>query len=118
MTDPLVAAIIAVGLLVAALATVAAVRDRPPGRWQYGGLALLTLLLVGQAVVAVGRMVGGDRPGSLLVFLSYLVAVVFIPPAAAATARLEPTRWGSAIVAGASALSAVLVVRLTQVWDD
>ena len=39
-----------------------------------------------------------------------------LPPAGFALARMEPTKWGSAIIAVLGIVEAILVVRLQQVW--
>jgi hypothetical protein len=114
--DSLRIATAAVALIVAVIAAVAVVRDRPPSRWQLGGvvvLELFALLLVGWAVAS---MISGHRAASMATFVGYLVAFLAVPLAGWALARLEPTRWGSVIVLATGLVEAVLVVRLEQVW--
>ncbi|WFE52042.1 hypothetical protein O7617_17675 [Micromonospora sp. WMMD1155] len=116
--DGIVATVpIVLSLLVAVWALVVAVRRRPPDRVQFVGLAVLevSLLVLGvPALVAVG---GGDRPGEPGAFFGYLVTLVCLPPLAWVLARMEPTRWGSAIVCAVCLVTPVVVVRLQQTWE-
>jgi len=105
-----------VSLAVAAWAAVTAARDKPPNGLHYAALGAVELLILAWAVVAVVALAGGDRPAALGTFLGYLVVAVLVVPAGAGLARLEPTRWGSVIVAAACVILPVLVLRLHQVW--
>ncbi len=113
---PSVAAIV-LSLLVAAWALVAVLRHRAPDRVQLIGLAVLELFLLGLAVLAGVALAGGERPGEPGAFFGYLVTLVFLPPLAAVLARMEPTRWGSAIVCAICLVTPVVVVRLQQTWE-
>jgi hypothetical protein len=109
-------ATIIVSLLVAAWCFVAASRDSWIDWTHLAGLALAEAAVVGQVVVAVARMIGGERPEQLATFLGYVIAAVALLPAAVGLSFMERTRWGS-IIAGAGVLVlAVLVLRLLQVW--
>jgi hypothetical protein len=106
----------AVALAVAAWAGVAAARDRPPSRTTLLGLGVVEFFAGALAGWAVASMVSGSRAPSMATFIGYLVAFVAIPVAGWALARLEPTKWGSVIIAAAALVEAILVVRLEQVW--
>ncbi|WP_410811688.1 hypothetical protein [Micromonospora sp. 067-2] len=108
---------IVLSLLVAVWALVAAVRHRPPDRVQFLGLAVLELALLVLGVVALVAIAGGDRPGEPGAFYGYLVTLVCLPPLAWVLARMEPTRWGSAIVCAVCLVAPVVVVRLQQTWE-
>lgn len=114
---PLATASIVLSLLVAVWALVAAVRHRPPDRVQFGGLAVLELALLALGVLALVAVGGGDRPGEPGAFFGYLVTLVCLPPLAWVLARMEPTRWGSAIVCAVCLVTPVVVVRLQQTWE-
>jgi len=116
MNSALSAVVYAVSLAVAAYALVAALMDRPPGRVQLIGLGLVEAAVLALAVGVVADVAGGGRPVETATFVGYLLTTLLLPPAAAALARMEPTRWGSAIVCGAALIVPVLVVRLGQVW--
>ncbi|MDG4793731.1 hypothetical protein [Micromonospora sp. WMMD1082] len=113
----LAVAAIVLSLLVAGWALVAALRHRPPDRVQLVGLALLELLLLGLVVVTAVALAGGERPGEPGAFFGYLVTLLCLPPLAAVLARMEPTRWGSAIVCAVCLVTPVVVVRLQQTWE-
>lgn len=116
--DGIVATVpIVLSLLVAAWALVAAVRHRPPDRMQFVGLAVLEVALLVLTVLALVAVGGGDRPGEPGAFFGYLVTLVCLPPLAWVLARMEPTRWGSAIVCAVCLVTPVVVVRLQQTWE-
>ncbi|MBM0206374.1 hypothetical protein PSH03_006091 [Micromonospora sp. PSH03] len=116
--DGIVATVpIVLSLLVAVWALVAAVRHRPPDRVQFVGLAVLEVALLVLSVLALVAVGGGDRPGEPGAFFGYLVTLVCLPPLAWVLARMEPTRWGSAIVCAVCLVTPVVVVRLQQTWE-
>ncbi|MEV6813006.1 hypothetical protein [Micromonospora sp. NPDC051296] len=116
--DGLLAAVaIVLSLLVAAWALVATLRHRAPDRVQLVGLGVLELALLGLTVLAGLALGGGERPGEPGAFFGYLVTLVCLPPLAAVLARMEPTRWGSAIVCAVCLVTPVVVVRLQQTWE-
>ncbi|MCZ7378676.1 hypothetical protein [Micromonospora chokoriensis] len=116
--DGIVATVsIVLSLLVAAWALVVAVRQRPPDRAQFVGLAVLEVSLLVLGVLALVAVGGGDRPGEPGAFFGYLVTLVCLPPLAWVLARMEPTRWGSAIVCAVCLVTPVVVVRLQQTWE-
>ncbi|KAB1913980.1 hypothetical protein GUI43_00840 [Micromonospora noduli] len=116
--DGIVATVpIVLSLLVAVWALVAAVRHRPPDRVQFVGLAVLEVALLVLSVLALVAVGGGDRPGEPGAFFGYLVTLVCLPPLAWVLARMEPTRWGSAIVCAVCLVAPVVVVRLQQTWE-
>ena len=112
----LATASIVLSLLIAVWALVAAVRHRAPDRLQFIGLAVLEVALLALTVVALVAL-GGDRPGEPGAFFGYLVTLVCLPPLAWVLARMEPTRWGSAIVCAVCLVTPVVVVRLQQTWE-
>ncbi len=109
------------GLIAAALGLavwggVAALLDRPPNRWLYAGTGLVATVMTVQGVIAVVRLIAGaDVDGGL--FTGYLLTAVLLLPCAAVLARLEPTRWGSGILAAGGLVLAPLVLRLLQIWE-
>src|SRR4051794_30400734 len=81
------------------------------------GLGLLEALLVAQAVVAVVRLAGGDRPPETGVFAAYLVISLLAVPAGTLWALTDRSRYGPAVLAVACFVAAVLVLRLLQLWE-
>jgi hypothetical protein len=116
MVDALAVTITVAALLVAAVSGLMALLDRPPRVVLLAGLGGLELVLLTQAVVAMGRVFTGDRPDQLATFVGYLLTALLIPPLAALLGWSERTRWGSVIVALGCLVVPVMVVRLQQVW--
>ncbi|MEH0971096.1 hypothetical protein V6U77_08145 [Micromonospora sp. CPCC 205546] len=113
----LATASIVLSLLVAAWALVATLRHRAPDRVQFAGLAVLEVALLALAATALVALGGGERPGEPGAFFGYLVTLVCLPPLAWVLARMEPTRWGSAIVCAVCLVTPVVAVRLQQTWE-
>jgi hypothetical protein len=117
--DGLAIAAIVCSLAVAGWAFVAAARHRPPSRPLFVALAVVAAVVVVQAAIVVVRLVGGAGPTGVervATLVGYLLVSVLLPPVGAVLARLEPTRWGSALVGAACLVLPVMVVRLEQVW--
>ncbi|MEV4480516.1 hypothetical protein AB0K04_27315 [Micromonospora coxensis] len=113
----LATATIVLSLVLALWSLVAAVRHRAPDRLQFVGLAVLEVALLALTVMALVALGGGERPGEPGAFFGYLVTLVCLPPLAWVLAKMEPTRWGSAIVCAVCLVLPVVVVRLQQTWD-
>lgn len=115
MVDVLARVLIAASLVLAAWALVGAVRASRPGNAQLVALAVLELLLVLQALVVGIRLVGGaDVPKATVV--GYLLVSVVAVPAGVFWGVADRSRWGNGVIAIACVVTAVLVVRLVQVW--
>lgn len=115
MIDALGYLIIAAGLAYAVWGFVAARLDHAPGRTLFTAAGVLSALVVLWAVVAVALIVGGH--GVNVGLLSgYLVTAVILEPAAIYLAKLEPTKWGSVILAAGALVLAPLFLRLLQIW--
>ncbi|WP_432900232.1 hypothetical protein ACQP1S_26195 [Micromonospora matsumotoense] len=108
---------IGLSLVLALWSLVAAVRHRPPNLAQFIGLGLLEVALLALTVLALVAVAGGERAGEPGAFFGYLVTLVCLPPLAWVLARMEPTRWGSAIVCAVCLVVPVVVVRLQQTWE-
>ncbi|GGK17731.1 hypothetical protein GCM10010124_07860 [Pilimelia terevasa] len=115
MNSALAHVVMITALALAAAGGLAALLDRRPGRLLQLGAGLVELLLVVLAVVVVVEVVGGDRPAEAATFLGYALTTLGVLPAAVVLARMEPTRWGSAIIGGGALLLPVLILRLQQV---
>ncbi len=74
-------------------------------------IALLGMLVAGSiALAATSRDVDG------VLFVSYLVTLVVIPPAAVLWGIAEKSRWGTGVVVVAMLTVSVLCVRVLQIW--
>jgi hypothetical protein len=107
--------IIAAGLAYAVWGFVAARLDRAPGRALFTGAWVLSALVALWAVVAVAFIAGGrEVQAGLLV--GYLLTALILEPAAIYLAKLEPTKWGSVILASGALVLGPLFLRLLQIW--
>jgi len=117
VTDWLQISLSVISLLVALLALVYVVRDRPADRVLVGALGLLWLGTIVQLVFGIVALVGTDREVHGVVFVLYLLGLVSVPPAAAWWARGEPSRAGSGVVVVAALLVPFLLLRLDTLWS-
>jgi hypothetical protein len=113
----LVSVATAVALVLAGLGALSTLTRRQTGLAHLVAAAFLEALLLVQAGLAVGRLVGGYRPTDTATFLSYLLGVVLVPVAGVLWARSEPSRWAGTVVGVAGLVVAVMVWRLLQLWE-
>jgi hypothetical protein len=73
---------------------------------------VLVVVLVGGSI-ALGRT---SRDVDGVLFVSYLVSMVAIPPAAVLWGIAEKSRWGTGVVVVAMLSIAVLAVRVLDIW--
>lgn len=116
VNETLATVTIVLSLVLAGWSLVTTLRKRPPDRSHLVGLAVVEVALIALAAAAVVAMLGGEQPGEAATFIGYLITIVCLPPLAAVLARMEPTRWGSAIVTVICLTIPVLVLRLQQTW--
>ena len=117
MIDLLTAVLGAAALALAAWCGFAAYRDQPTKDWHFIGMAVVSLLAIVQLVIGVVRLSQGDDPEQgVAIFIAYLVGSALAVPIAAFMSLAERTRWGSATVAAAAVVLAVLEVRLYDIW--
>jgi hypothetical protein len=115
MIDALGYVIIAAGLAYAVWGFVAGRLDRAPGRALFTAAWALSALVGVWAVIAIVLIARGhDVQVALL--SGYLVTAVILEPAAIYLARLEPTKWGSVILATGALVLGPLFLRLLQIW--
>ena len=108
--------IIVAGLALAAYALVMTALNRRMGVGLLAALGVLEILLLVLVGLVVAKLAGGGRPASLGTLIGYLIAIPIVPVAAAFWGLLERSRWGSAVVAVAGLVAAVLMVRLHEIW--
>jgi hypothetical protein len=106
---------IAAALGLAVWGGVVAALGRAPDRALFAGTAAVGGLVLVEGIIAVVRLVAGADVAAGL-FIGYLLTAVLLLPAAIALARMEPTRWGSVILAAGGLVLAPLVLRLIQIW--
>ena len=108
--------IIVAGLALAAYALLMTALNRRMGIGLLAALGVLEILLLVLVGLIVAKLAGGGRPASLPTLIGYLIAMPLVPVAAAFWGLLERSRWGSAVVAVAGLVAAVLMVRLHEIW--
>jgi hypothetical protein len=108
--------IIVAGLALAAYALLMTALNRRMGIGLLAALGVLEILLLVLVGLIVAKLAGGGRPASLATLIGYLIAMPLVPVAAGFWGLLERSRWGSAVVAVAGLVAAVLMVRLHEIW--
>ncbi|MGC0367847.1 MULTISPECIES: hypothetical protein [unclassified Microbacterium] len=108
---------VGVAVLAGLIAVVAGLAGRRPSDLTVGALALIELLLIVQIVVAIVSPFAGNPPsGSLLEYWTYLVSAALLPPAGAAWALIERSRWSTVIMGAVALAVAVMVWRMHVIW--
>ena len=109
--------IIVAGLVLAGYALLMTALNRRMGIGLLVALGVLEILLLVQVGLVVAKLASGERPpGGVAVLIGYLIAMPLVPLAAAFWGLLERSRWGSAVIAVAGLVAAVLMVRLHEIW--
>lgn len=103
-------------LAVAAWSFVLVARNRAPQRQLLAGLAVIEALLVVQVVISVVLLISGERPGSLVTFLAYLIGSLLVLPIGTVWALAERTRSSTAVLGVACLTVPVLILRMSEVW--
>lgn len=108
---------VGIAVLAGLIAVVAGLAGRRPSDVTVGALALIEVLLIVQIVIAIASPFAGNPPtGSLLEFWTYLVSAALLPPAGAAWALIERSRWSTVIMGVAALAVAVMVWRMHVIW--
>ena len=108
--------IIVAGLVLAGYALLMTARNQRMGVGLLAALGVLEVLLLVEDGLVAARLAGGAHPAALATLIGYLIAMPVVPVAAAFWGLVERSRWGSAVVAVAGLVAAVLMVRLHQIW--
>ncbi|MEJ5915662.1 hypothetical protein [Pseudokineococcus sp. 1T1Z-3] len=117
MLLPLAVLLGAVSLALAAWSLVGALRAVRPSGGQLLLAAVLEVLILVQAVVAVVLMVVGTPPLSTATFVGYLLTIVLLLPVGVFWGLADRSRWGNGVLAITAVTTAVLVLRLEQIWN-
>jgi phosphotransferase system glucose/maltose/N-acetylglucosamine-specific IIC component len=108
--------IIVAGLALAGYALVMTARNRRMDVPLLAAVGVLEILLLVEVGIIVAKLADGDRPAALATLIGYLIAMPFVPAAAAVWGLMERSRWGPAVIVAAGLVAAVLMVRLHQIW--
>ena len=115
MVDGLATALVGLGLALALVAFVLAALGRLAPKPYLQGLLLLQAGVLAQGLVLLVRV--GDWDGPVAELLGYLAVAVLLLPGALVLSAEERSRWGTAVLGAGCLALAVVVVRLTAVWD-
>lgn len=115
---PLVTAIVTVLALAAALfAAWHTWRGYTFSNPLFYALAAVEAVLVAVTVGGLVALNVSSRHVNGVLFVSYLVTCLVIPPAALLWGISEKSRWGTGVVAIALFTVAILAIRLQQIWS-
>ncbi len=117
MTETVAYGIAAAATLVAAWAGWHMVRRQPVGNPLFYAVALLEIALIALLIGGIIAFSSTQRDVDGVLFISYLVTLVVIPPAAVLWGIAEKSRWGTGVVVVALLTVAVLCVRLLNIWN-
>lgn len=116
VNDPVAYGIAALAVAVALFAGWRTMRDRPLDNPLFYAVSVLEIALLALLVGGSVALASTDRDVDGVLFISYLVTMVVIPPAAVLWGIAEKSRWGTGVVVVAMLTTAVLSVRLLGIW--
>lgn len=107
--------VVAAGLLVAGWAGLWAYRRLPTNDPLMVGAIVLEVLLLVQAVIGLVEVSGAGLVEPVT-FVAYTLGVLLPLPLGFYLARIERTRWGSVSLAFTALVTAVMTLRMLQIW--
>ena len=116
MTETVAYGIAAAAALVALWAAWHMIREQPVGNPLFYAVAALEIVLITLLVGGIAALSTTDREVDGVLFVSYLVTIAVIPPAAVLWGIAEKSRWGTGVLVVALLTVAVLCVRLLGIW--
>jgi len=117
VNDPVAYAVAGFALVAAAYAGWHLWREAPFSNGLFYVVSVLELLLLGLLIGGSIALSRTERDVDGVLFVSYLVTVLIIPPAAVVWGIAEKSRWGSGVVVVAMLTVAVLVFRVLGIWQ-
>lgn len=116
VTDLVAYSIAIAATVVAAYAGWHAYRRQPFSNPLFYVIGVLEMLLIAMLVGGSIALASTSRDVDGVLFVSYLVTIVVIPPAAVLWGIAEKSRWGTGVVVIAMLTVAVLTVRVLDIW--
>ena len=116
MNETVAYAVAISALLIAGSAAINTARNQPFSNTLFYAISVLEIVLVGLLIGGGIALAKTSRDVDGVLFMSYLVTVVVIPPAAVLWGIAEKSRWGTGVVVVAMLSIAVLCVRLLGIW--
>ena len=117
MSETVAYAVAISALLIAGFAAILTARNQPFSNPLFYAISVLEIVLVGLLIGGCIALAMTSREIDGVLFVSYLVTVVVIPPAAVLWGIAEKSRWGTGVVVVAMLSIAVLCVRLLGIWQ-
>jgi hypothetical membrane protein len=106
--------VVGYAVLVALVATFAAIRWRARPPWLDSMAWMLELLAGLRALAGLGVLASGERPDELGAYLGYLIVSVCVVPLALGQVAEDRGAWSVGVVAVAAVAVAVISVRMVQ----
>jgi hypothetical protein len=116
VTDSIAYTVAIFAVVVAAFAALHTARRQLFSNPLFYAVAVLEVALLAICVGGCIALAGTSREVDGILFVSYLVTLVLIPPAAVLWGVAEKSRWGTGVVTVAMLTVAVLSVRVLQIW--
>jgi uncharacterized membrane protein len=116
VTDPVAYGIAILGVLVALFAAWHTATRHEFGNPLFYAVSVLEIALLALLVGGSIALGSTTRDVDGVLFISYLVTMVVIPPAAVVWGIAEKSRWGTGVVVVAMLSVAVLSIRLLGIW--
>lgn len=116
MTETVAYGIAILATIVAVWAGSHMVRRQPVGNPLFYGVAVVELALIALLIGGVIALSSTSRDVEGGLFVSYLITLVVIPPAAVLWGIAEKSRWGTGVLVVALLTVAVLSMRLLDIW--
>nr|MCW2728530.1 hypothetical protein [Aeromicrobium sp.] len=117
MTDPVAYGIAVLAVLVAGFAGWHVVKRREFGNPLFYAVSVLEVVLIVMLVGGSVALSQTSREVDGVLFISYLLTMVIIPPAAVVWGIAEKSRWGTGVVVVAMLTVAALSIRLLGIWE-
>lgn len=117
MISALAYSILGAGSLLAAWVGFLAYRDRPTADVHMIGAIVLEVGLLVQTVIGLLRLPGAHLTEPVT-YVAYQVGVLLVLPVGFQLARIERSRWGSAALAFTALVTALMTLRLLQLWRE
>ena len=92
-------------------------RNRQFSNPLFYAVAVLEIALVALLVGGCIALADTSRDVEGVLFVSYLVAMVLVPPVAVVWGIADKSRWGTGVVVVALLTISVLCVRVLQIWE-
>lgn len=95
---------------------VTAIANKPPGKAQLLYAAGVEVVVLGQSLIALVKLIGGFRPVEQATTVGYLIGIMVLIPMAWLWANAERTRFSGLVMAVAAASVVAMTLRLLVLW--